>query len=179
VNQEFTYEDLVRLYFRVLRGRLRDGDICIPKVAADHLEKHGVAPGDFFCEGIRTLDDSSPTKFSFGMQHRIHPIVRKGDGFWARMWRAIQTLPDTWMKKEMAVAWFLRQMALHDFPLPGLIDDGMDPAKWRALDERARERHRQLDEHYKSLFAYMDGGEHLIEAPAKTQHRRRLGVEET
>ena len=73
-----TYEELVRLFGQVLNGPPEDGDICIPQVAADHLEAHGVPPGDFFREGVNTLNDRDPKKFSFGMSHRIRPIIRPG-----------------------------------------------------------------------------------------------------
>lgn len=155
---DYTYEDLLRTLGMVMSGPPEDGDICVPQVAADHLEKHGVAPGDFFREGIRTLDNSTPTKFSVGMSHRIRPIIRNGFGWMVRLWRSIQTLPDDWMKKDQAVAWFVRQVALQQFPLPALMDgpNGMPVERWRELDRRVRARHDAIDKYYKGLFVSVD-----------------------
>ena len=151
---DLTYEELVRTVHWCLGGPMEDGDICIPKVAADHLTKHGVAPGDFFREGMQTLDTSSASKFSFGMNHRIRPIIRPGFGWRGRLWRAIHTLPEDWMLREQAIAWFLAQMALDAIPSPGLLDppSSMPLGDWKKLDHRARSRHKTLQNHFNSLF---------------------------
>ena len=146
---DLTYEELVSLFHWSLDGPLEDGDIIIPQVAAEHLERHGVPPGDFFREGMRTLDDTDALKFSMGMTLRIRPIIRSGFGWRGRLWRAIQTLPADWMVRDKAVAWFVRQWALEQIPTP-------ETPEFYSRDTKARVFLASAEKHYKGLFGWVD-----------------------
>jgi hypothetical protein len=149
---------LIDTFMRLADGPMEDGDIIVPKVAAGHLTRHGVPPGDFFREGMQTLFDChTPASFANAMNFRISPVIREGTGHRVRFWRAIRTLPENWVVRERAEAWMARQLAMTVIRVE-------DPPE---VDRVKRQLYAQLDEHFNGLFDTITIEPDLLPPPEK------------